>query len=59
MPPSGFNERAIKALIEFLEACYSDLLEMIQSGTSPEAAIHRELEDLRSFMESLHIKQTE
>lgn len=56
MPPSGFNQRAVEALIQFLEACYDDLLIKVQAkgGTSKaaEEAIKEELDELRSFLHS-------
>ena len=59
MPPSGFNQKAIMGLTTFIEACYEDLLVLIKSGLGPEEAIQKELEDIRSYMKSFDLANSE
>ncbi|MBI1746443.1 MAG: hypothetical protein HYR55_07625 [Acidobacteria bacterium] len=58
MPPSGFNEKAIRGLLQFVEGCYEDLLVKLQTqpGKSVEQAIKEELADIRRALESFSIK---
>jgi hypothetical protein len=55
MPPSGFNEKAIKGLLVFISECYEDLLKEIDSGSEPKNAIQKELENIRSFLKDFHL----
>lgn len=56
MPPSGFNEKAVLALAQFLEACYEDLLVKVRAkgntSRAVEEAIDEELDELRTFLRS-------
>jgi hypothetical protein len=60
MPPSGFNERAIKGLLEFVEGCYDDLLKKIDAtpGLEVRAAIEEELAEIRAALESFSLEET-
>ncbi len=58
MPPSGFNEKAIRGLLQFIEGCYEDLQRKIQSGTSLESAIKEELADIRKALESYSLPRS-
>ena len=60
MPPSGFNEKAIRGLLQFVEGCYEDLL--IQVGSSSDAgevqtAIQRELSDIRKALQDFTLDE--
>jgi hypothetical protein len=61
MPPSGFNDKAIKGLLEFLEGCYEDLL--IKIAKTPgrpsdvSAAIQEELDEIRQELERFTLKK--
>lgn len=56
MPPSGFSRKAVEALVQFLEACYEDLLIKVkakgQSAHAAEEAIQEELDELRAYLRS-------
>ena len=58
MPPSGFNEKAIVGLLQFVEGCYDDLLEKIRTtpNLTVEAAIKEELAEIRGALESFSLK---
>ena len=55
MPPSGFNEKAVRGLLEFLGACYEDLLKGLDSGVDPKGAVQKELDEIRSFLSNFRI----
>lgn len=59
MPPSGFNEKAIQGLLQFVEGCYEDLLVKIQRtpGLDVKAAIEEELSDIRRALESFSLNE--
>ena len=56
MPPSGFNDKAVKGLLTFIEACYEDLLKEMNSGTDGKVAIKKELDEIGSFLRSFTLK---
>lgn len=58
MPPSGFNEKAIVGLLQFVEGCYDDLLKKIRAtpGLTIEDAIQEELAEIRAALESFNLK---
>ncbi|MGZ8874242.1 MAG: hypothetical protein ACXW1F_04730 [Halobacteriota archaeon] len=58
MPPSGFNEKAIRGLLQFVEGCYDDLLIKIRRDPSLtiERAIEDELLDIRKALESFDLE---
>ncbi len=56
MPPSGFNSKAVKGLLLFLEACYEDLLKEMKSKKEPEEVVRKELNDIRNYLEKFSIK---
>lgn len=58
MPPSGFNEKAIVGLLQFVEGCYDDLLKKIRANPSLtiEDAIQEELAEIREALESFNLK---
>jgi hypothetical protein len=57
MPPSGFNQRAVKGALEFVKGCYEDLLEEVRVGKHPDlkTAIEYELSQLEKALATLHI----
>jgi hypothetical protein len=57
MPPSGFNQRAVKGALEFVKGCYEDLREEVRTGKYPnfELAIEFELMQLEIALSQLHI----
>jgi len=60
MPPSGFNEKAIEGLLQFLEGCYEDLQKKIaKSPGKPadvKAAVKQELEEIRAELRRFSLK---
>lgn len=57
MPPSGFSKKAVAGALQFVGACYTDLLEEVQNGKHPslEAAIEFELGQIARALEALHV----
>jgi hypothetical protein len=57
MPPSGFNQRAVRGALEFIKGCYEDLNEEVKAGKHPnfEAALNHELTQLESALSQLHV----
>jgi len=57
MPPSGFNQKAVKGALEFVKGCYEDLLEEVRVGKHPDlqTAIKYELAQLEKALTQLHI----
>ncbi len=55
MPPSGFNEKAIQGLLQFIEGCYEDLQRKVQSGVDLKSAVNQELADIRKALESFSL----
>jgi hypothetical protein len=60
MPPSGFNEKAITGLLQFVEGCYDDLQKLLKADPSLtlERAVEMELQEIRSALESFSLKST-
>ena len=60
MPPSGFNEKAIRGLLQFIEGCYEDLLAKIRAnpGLEVERAINDELAEIRQALEAFSTVKT-
>lgn len=59
MPPSGFNQRAVKGALEFVKGCYEDLQAEVKAGKHPnmEAAIKYELAQLENALKQIHINR--
>lgn len=57
MPPSGFNERAIRGLLEFVLENYKDLQKEVVEGKHPsaDAAINFEIKNLERALQKLHV----
>ena len=57
MPPSGFNQKAVRGAMQFIEACYEDLEAEVNSGKHPDfkTALEYELRQLESALSKLHI----
>jgi len=58
MPPSGFNPKAIRGLLQFLEACYEDLLRQLRKSSHPgdvKKAIRAELADISAALSRLSV----
>ncbi|MBI2579981.1 MAG: hypothetical protein HYW27_03705 [Candidatus Aenigmarchaeota archaeon] len=49
--PKGFNEKAIKGFLVFMEAVYEDLIEDIKNGMEPREAIESELREVHFFLD--------
>lgn len=60
MPPSGFNQHAVKGALEFVKGCYEDLQAEVKAGKHPnmEAAIKYELAQLEKALAKLHIDKS-
>ncbi len=58
MPPSGFNKKAIRGLLEFVEGCYEDLLLKLRDDPKAkvEDAIQDELAEIRRALEEFSLK---
>jgi hypothetical protein len=58
MPPSGFNEKAVYGLLQFVEGCYDDLLKKLEADPqlNIQDAIEEELNDIRAALESFSLK---
>ncbi len=58
MPPSGFNEKAIRGLLQFVEGCYEDLLVKVRNTPDlpVEIAIEEELKEIRQALEDFSLK---
>ena len=57
MPPSGFNQKAIKGLLVFLEGCYEDLLKATENSSDPRSVIEKELNDIGRFLKNFTIEE--
>ncbi|OGY93008.1 MAG: hypothetical protein A3H70_05560 [Candidatus Komeilibacteria bacterium RIFCSPLOWO2_02_FULL_48_11] len=57
MPPSGFNRKAVKGALAFVQGCYEDLLDDVRSGKfqTYEEAIQYELGLIEKALVKLHI----
>lgn len=56
MPPSGFSQKAINGLLQFVESCYEDILSEIKDGKKPEGkAIQEELNNIRTYLEKFKL----
>ncbi len=57
MPPSGFNEKAIQGLLQFVEGCYDDLLTKLRETPelTVEQVIAQELRDIRRALEAFSL----
>ena len=57
MPPSGFSKKAVKGILQFIDACYADLEGEVKSGKhkSFRAAIAQERKQLGKALAALHI----
>jgi predicted enzyme involved in methoxymalonyl-ACP biosynthesis len=51
MPPSGFSQKAINGLLQFVASCYEDLLQEIKDGKHAEGeAIKKELDNINEYL---------
>ena len=50
--PKGYNDKAIKGLLTFLEGCFEVILQDIKNGKSVEQAMQEELDEIRKRLES-------
>ena len=59
MPPSGFNEKAIRGLLQFLEGCYEDLQRKLAANPEMDirVAIDQELAEVRAALESFTLQK--
>lgn len=57
MPPSGFNRKAVKGALIFVQGCYEDLLNDVRSGKfeTYEEAIQYELDLIDKALTNLHV----
>ena len=57
MPPSGFSTKAVVGALQFIQACYEDLLEEVRAGkhASFEEAIAFEIRQIGTVLAKLHI----
>lgn len=59
MPPSGFNQHAVRGALQFVKGCYEDLQAEVKAGKHPsmEAAIEYELAQLEKALVEVHINK--
>jgi uncharacterized protein YuzB (UPF0349 family) len=56
MPPSGFSQKAINGLLQFVGTCYEDLLKEIKEGKKTEGqAIKEELDNINSYLKEFEL----
>ncbi len=57
MPPSGFNQKAVEGILQFTDACYSDLEKEVRSGKHKDfpSAVRYERRQLKKALLQLHI----
>jgi hypothetical protein len=57
MPPSGFSKPAVKGALQFILACYQDLLEEVRVGKHKnyKAAIKYEIKQIKKALGKVHI----
>ena len=55
IPPSGFNERAIKGLLVFISECYQDLLKEIENGKDSKRALQEEIYNIGTFLKDFDL----
>jgi hypothetical protein len=60
MPRSGFSKKAVEGILQFIGACYRDLLEEVRSGKHEtfEVAVEYEINQIGKSLEQLHIDKT-
>jgi hypothetical protein len=54
MPPSGFSDKAIRGLLQFVEGCYEDLQAKLRTnpGLDVKKAVEEELAEIRRALEA-------
>lgn len=59
MPPSGFNRKAVAGALQFVRACYEDLLEDVKTGKfgTYEEAIEHEMRTIDRALSDLHVQE--
>ena len=50
--PKGYNDKAIKGLLTFLEGCFEVILEEVKNGKPIEKVLNEELDEIRHRLES-------
>ena len=57
MPPSGFNRGAVRGALQFIQACYEDLLQEVADGkhATVQEALAFEISQIEKALLSLHI----
>ena len=56
--PKGYNEKAIKGLLQFLEGCNECVLEEVKRGKSFEQAMNEELDEIRRRLSEDEVETT-
>ncbi len=59
MPPSGFSKYAVQGALQFIQGCYEDLQQEVESGKHPdfETAVAYEIKQIDSALTQLHINE--
>ena len=59
MPPSGFNQKAVKGALQFIQGCYEDLEAEVVAGKHAnfKEALTFELDNLEKALSELHINK--
>ena len=50
--PKGYNRKAIRGLLIFLEGCFEVILQEVKNGKAVEKAMQEELEEIRARLEA-------
>jgi len=50
MVGTGFNEKIVSTLLQFLDACYEGLLDKIEKGADPKEAIKTEFKEIEEYI---------
>lgn len=56
--PKGYNDKAIRGLLMFVEGCFEVVLQEVQNGKSPERAMKEELDEIRQRLEADKVETT-
>jgi len=56
---TGFNEKILTTLLQFLDACYEGLLVKIKEGLEPEKAVEMEFKELKEYILLIQGKMNE
>jgi len=56
---TGFNEKIVTSLLQFVDACYEGLLDKIKKGLEPEMAVEMEFKEIKEYIYLIQGKMVE